>query len=148
MGSIARFINGVISAAIVVFFLVHASMGTLSALFDFKSSLAWTVWIGVVVVLAHILVSVVTSIQQLNDKKYPPSTRKKLHLLLKWITGVLLAVAAIVHIVCIALYDGVAFQVTASGMMALTWAAPWTSMSSTTVIPCSIRSSTWERGVP
>ena len=95
----ARFVNGVISAVIVVFFLVHGVLGSASILTGYIGPLAWLVWCGVAIVAVHVVVSVVTSYQQLTDAEFPPSARKKRHLALKWATGILLAVAAAVHIV-------------------------------------------------
>lgn len=40
---------------------------------------------------------VITSYQMLNDKVRPPSVRKKRHLILKWVTGVLILPVAIMH---------------------------------------------------
>ena len=114
-GSKARFANGVISAAIVVFFLVHAALGSLSGLFGLKSPLAWLVWVGVALIAAHIVVSVVTSREQLSDVEHPPSVRKKRHLALKWATGGLLAAAAIAHIATMWTWGAEAVQSAASG---------------------------------
>ena len=94
----SRFVNGIIAAVITVVFLVHGAMGSLSAVTGFSGSLAWVVWGAVVLALAHVVVSIVTSAQQLSDAEHPPSARKKRHLALKWATGGLLAVAAAVHI--------------------------------------------------
>ena len=48
--------------------------------------------------VAHIIACAVTSAQQLTDTVRPPSKRKKHHLLVKWITGAVLAVALCMHI--------------------------------------------------
>ena len=61
----------------------------------------WVVWIGVGFVILHIVLSVVTSYQQLTDAEFPPSARKKRHLALKWLTGILLACAIVTHIACV-----------------------------------------------
>lgn len=95
----ARVANGVIAALITVIFLVHGTMGSLSALFGFSSALAWVVWGAVILTGLHVAVSLATSAQQLTDREFPPSRRKKAHLALKWVTGALLAVVAIAHIV-------------------------------------------------
>lgn len=97
--SAARVINGVIAALITIIFLVHGTMGSLSAVFGFENSFPWVVWIAVVIACIHAAVSLLTSAQQLNDVERPPSRRKKVHLALKWVTGCLLAVIALVHIV-------------------------------------------------
>ena len=95
----ARMVNGVIAALITVIFLVHGTMGSLSALFGFSGALAWVVWGAVILAGLHVVVSALTSAQQLTDKEFPPSPRKKAHLALKWATGGLLAVVAIAHII-------------------------------------------------
>ena len=94
----ARFVNGVISAFIVVFFLVHGVLGTAELAFGIPSSLAWLVWVGIALVGVHVVVSIVTSRQQLTDADRPPSPRKKRHLALKWATGILLASVVCVHV--------------------------------------------------
>lgn len=98
-GSKARRFNGIVSAIIVVVFLVHAVMGSVSALVGLESPFSIIVWGGVVLVVIHVITSVVTSNEQLNDVEHPPSSRKKRHLLLKWVTGGLLGVVAAVHII-------------------------------------------------
>ena len=95
----ARFVNGVIAALITVAFLVHGALGSLSVAVGLPTSLAWLVWGAVILAIVHVAVSIVTSNQQLTDAERPPSARKKRHLALKWATGGLLGVAAVVHIV-------------------------------------------------
>ena len=95
----SRIVNGVIAALITVFFLVHAILGSLSVIMGFISPLAGLVWVGVAFIVVHIVASIITSREQLGDTEYPPSPRKKRHLALKWVTGGLLAAAAIAHIV-------------------------------------------------
>lgn len=95
----SRFVNGVISAFIVCFFLVHGLLGSLVGVLPIKTAGAWAAWIGVAVVVAHVVVSIVTSYQQMTDEQFPPSARKKRHLVLKWCTGILLATIVCAHIV-------------------------------------------------
>ena len=95
----ARIANGVIAALITIIFLAHGAMGSLSALFGFVNSFPWVVWIAVIIAGIHVAVSLLTSAQQLGDAERPPSARKKAHLALKWATGGLLAVIALVHII-------------------------------------------------
>lgn len=97
-GSKKRFANGVIAAVILVFFLAHASLGSLSSLVGYTSPFMWLVWVGVAVVAVHVVASVVTSFEQLNDQEHPPSSRKKRHLTLKLATGALLAASIVAHI--------------------------------------------------
>ena len=90
--------NGVVSALIVCFFLVHGLLGSFAPLLSLPGSLMWVVWIGVGFVGLHVALCAVTSFQQMTDKEFPPSTRKKRHLALKWATGTLLACAVGLHI--------------------------------------------------
>lgn len=94
----ARGLNGAVSAIVAVFFLVHGALGALAALTGFSSPFAWAVWVGVALIGVHVVVSVVTSAEQLGDAERPPSARKKRHLALKWATGALLAVCAGAHV--------------------------------------------------
>lgn len=97
-GPTARFANGVVSAIIVVFFIVHAFVGSFVTIAGVVVS-AWAVWVGVVLIGVHVALSIVTSKQQLTDVERPPSPRKKRHLALKWVTGGALAAIACAHIV-------------------------------------------------
>jgi len=96
-----RMFNGIVSALIVVIFLVHGTLGAASTFTGYVSPFAWLVWFGVALVGVHVVASIVTSVQQLNDKERPPSPRKVRHLVLKWCTGGLLAIVAGVHIVLV-----------------------------------------------
>lgn len=97
-GSKARFFNGVVSAVIVVIFLAHAVMGGFSSLTGYTSPLSALVWLGVALIVVHVVASIVTSREQLNDTERPPSPRKKRHLALKWATGIVLAALAAAHV--------------------------------------------------
>ena len=115
----ARFINGVLAIAIIAFFAVHGIFGAVSAFVDIPRNLAWLVWAGVVVAGAHVLASVVTSYQQMADKERPPSPRKKRHLMLKWATGALLAIAAAMHIADMQAAGGSLEAMGATGLITL-----------------------------
>lgn len=93
-----RFANGVAAAVITCLFSAHALMGGIACLMGLVNAEKWIVWLGVAVIVLHVVLSIVTSAQQLGDAERPPSTRKKRHLALKWVTGGLLAAIAIVHI--------------------------------------------------
>ena len=96
--STARFANGAVSAVLVVFFLAHGVLGSLALVFGIIGPLAWLFWVGVALVAVHVVMSVVTSREQLSDAQRPPSPRKKRHLALKWATGALLAACIAVHV--------------------------------------------------
>lgn len=114
--SLARRINGIVSACIVVFFLAHGILGGVSALTDFSSPLTWLVWVGVAFVVVHVVLSIITSHEQLTDTVRPPSEAKKRHLLLKWVTGILLAVLVVVHIVVMRVLGPDAVQSSVTGV--------------------------------
>ena len=113
--SLARRINGIVSACIVVFFLAHGLLGSISAITGYRSSLIWLVWAGVACVVAHIVLSIITSRQQLTDTVRPPSDKKKRHLLLKWVSGCALALLVIAHIVSMRMFGAEAVQSSATG---------------------------------
>ena len=96
----SRIVNGAISAFIVCFFIAHGFLGSLGPMLSLSSSMAWVVWVGMVIVAVHVVASIVTSYQQMTDKQFPPSPRKKRHLVFKWVTGILLASAVAVHVAC------------------------------------------------
>lgn len=96
----SRLANGAVSALIACFFLIHGLLGSFAFALPSAHPLLWVVWVGVGFVVLHIVLSAVTSYQQLTDSEYPPSTRKKRHLALKWATGCLLAAAVVAHIAC------------------------------------------------
>lgn len=115
--SLARRINGIVSACIVVLFLAHGILGGISALTDFSSPLTWLVWVGVAFVVVHVVLSIVTSRQQLTDTVRPPSEAKRRHLLLKWVTGILLAVLVVIHIVVMRVVGPDTVQSTVTGVV-------------------------------
>ena len=108
-----RFVNGLASALAAGFFAVHSLLGGLEGVASLASPAQWVIWIGVWVVIVHVLVSIATSYLQLADTEFPPSPRKKRHLALKWATGVAVAVAATAHIVCVRTFGPDAMQVNA-----------------------------------
>jgi len=63
-----------------------------------RSTLAWVVWIGVAAIFLHVGLSAKTSRDMLANKEFPPSQRKKNHLALKWLTGALILLVAVVHV--------------------------------------------------
>lgn len=113
-----RLVNGVLSTIIVVFFAAHGILGSVSAIAPFDSGLSWAIWIGMACVALHVVVSIATSFQQLTDADYPPSARKKRHLALKWVTGILLLAAVGAHVFCIHTYGAAATQASATGALA------------------------------
>lgn len=108
----ARFANGVVSAIVLCFFTIHALLGTFAPVFSYTSPFRWVVWVGVGIIGVHVVLSIVTSYLQMTDAEFPPSDRKKRHLVLKWVTGLLLVGSVVLHIVCMrfpGLFSGVPF---------------------------------------
>lgn len=95
-----RLANGIVAVLIVCFFMVHAFLGSFAPVFAFTSPLRWVVWVGIGFVVLHVVLSIATSYEQMTDVEFPPSARKKRHLVLKWVTGVALAAAVVLHIAC------------------------------------------------
>jgi hypothetical protein len=93
-----RCINGIVSAILVCFFLAHAALGSASLLCQIPRTFEFLIWVGVGGIAIHILLCTVTSKQMLDDKTRPPSAKKKKHLVLKWLSGTLLVLAAVLHI--------------------------------------------------
>ncbi len=79
--------NAFAAAFIVVFFLIHASLGVFAVLSGWRGTLAWTVWIGAGVIGFHIIMSLATTISMFTDKVRVASKGKRRHQLLKWATG-------------------------------------------------------------
>ena len=97
-----RLFNAVVALAIAVFFLVHSGLGTASFFVDgLVNSVPWLVWGMLGVVGVHVIASVAATVLMLTDKERPPSARKKRHFVLKWATGVLLALVIAVHLCCV-----------------------------------------------
>ena len=97
--STARTVNGIVSAIILCLFLTHAILGTLAHPLTFGNVAHYVLWLGMALVGVHVLASGVTSYEQLTDTVRPPSQKKKQHLVLKWMTGIALLVAAGFHII-------------------------------------------------
>lgn len=119
--STARIVNGFVSALAVAFFVAHSLLGSLEGIMALRSPAEWVMWIGMAIVLVHVVTSIVTSYGQLADADFPPSARKKRHLALKWATGAVLAGLAIAHVVCVRTFgpDAVQVSVVAAAMAIL-----------------------------
>lgn len=94
-----RTANGIFASITCFIFLAHVVLGAWK-FFDlsFEGKYVWMVWVGVGVLAVHIALSVGTTVSMLTDTKRPPSAKKKRHQLMKWITGVTLLAAALVHV--------------------------------------------------
>ena len=110
----ARFANGVVAAFVAAFFLVHSLLGGLAGIAPLGDPATWIVWVGAGIVLVHVAASIATSYGQLTDAEFPPSARKKRHLVLKWVTGGALAIVAAVHIACMQASGAHAVQASAA----------------------------------
>lgn len=94
----ARRANGLVVALILGLLAVHAVLGSLSTLVPIPKFMAWMIWVGVALIVVHMSLSVATSYEQLTDYLRPPSAAKRRHLGLKWLTGLVLALIALIHI--------------------------------------------------
>ena len=97
-GGGTRRANGIVSAVICLLFLPHGIVESLPLPAGVRSAIGPIAWAGVALCLLHIVLCIATSHSMLTDTVRPPSVRKRRHLWLKWATGSLLAVAALVHI--------------------------------------------------
>ena len=93
-----RRINAVLAAALVVFFLVHACMGSLSQILPLQNSMPWITWIFAGLVLVHVGACALTSYYMMTDTIRPPSKAKVRHLILKWVSGGILLLLALMHV--------------------------------------------------
>ena len=94
-----RLFNAVIASFIAVFFLVHSVLGTATFVIDdLTNDVPWLVWGMLGIMGVHVVASVCTTGMMLADTERPPSSRKKRHFLLKWATGVLLALVIVWHL--------------------------------------------------
>ena len=97
-----RLLNALVASAIAVFFLAHSVLGTASLFAEgLTNSLPWLVWIMLGAAGAHVLASVSATALMLTDTERPPSSRKKRHFVLKWVTGAVLTATIAVHLLCI-----------------------------------------------
>lgn len=99
-----RLANALVASVVAVFFLAHSTLGTASFFVEgLSNSVPWLVWIMLGVVAVHVVASVAATALMLTDARRPPSSRKKRHFVLKWVTGALLALVIGMHVCCLAL---------------------------------------------
>ena len=101
--SLARIINGIVSALMTCLLFVHGVWAAAAITLGAPMPPAWIAWAGVACATAHVILCIITSWEQLTDTVRPPSSRKKRHLALKWATGALLAVVAGLHVARVAI---------------------------------------------
>lgn len=93
-----RIVNAWLALFLCVLFAAHALLGSIhQANPAFAGRLIWVVWIGVGVVVLHIIMSGVTTYDMWTDTERPASAKKKRHQWLKWITGGLVLACAAAH---------------------------------------------------
>ena len=93
-----RTANGIAAAILCIIFLAHAILGSVKfAVPTFSGRFVWVVWIGVGILVAHVVMSVGTTVSMMTDKERPPSAKKKRHQLMKWLSGVAVLVVAVIH---------------------------------------------------
>ncbi len=97
-----RRFNAVVAACLVIFFFAHAALGAFSEATGYTSNLKWIVWIFAALVIVHMSLSLATSYYMVTDTLRPPSEAKIRHLALKWASGMLLLVLAVLHMLHIA----------------------------------------------
>lgn len=97
-GARMRLPNGVISGIILCFFVFHAALGVAWRFGMITGSFALAIWLGVILMGLHMVMSIATSYSMVTDTVRPPSAQKKRHLVLKWVTGGIVVAVAIAHI--------------------------------------------------
>ena len=90
--------NAIVAALLAAFFLVHAGLAAAKICgVNLGETFKFTVWIGVGIVVLHVILSLRTTQTMFADTERPPSTKKKQHQMLKWLTGGVLLVAVLFH---------------------------------------------------
>lgn len=114
-----RLFNALAASAVAVFFLAHSALGTASVFVEgLSNSVPWLVWAMCGVVAVHVVVSAAATALMLTDTQCPPSSRKKRHFVLKWVTGALLALVIGAHLCCI-VFPGFSSLLVGQGKVAL-----------------------------
>lgn len=86
-----------LAAVLALFFFAHALLGASTQAFHPVDAPAALIWALMGVGVVHIVGSILTTYVMFTDTVRPPSARKRRHQWLKWVTGALLALVAIVH---------------------------------------------------
>ena len=90
--------NGVVSLCLVGALALHAVANSLRLGGIDAPSFALLAWAAVCAGVAHAALCIATSAAMLSDTERPPSHKKKQHLVVKWVTGALVAIAAGLHV--------------------------------------------------
>ena len=93
-----RHVNGIVSLLLLAVFSAHAAMGALFCWGVVSGEASWVVWVGVCVLVLHMVLSIGTTRQMLYDEERPPSAKKKKHQAKKWASGIAVGTIAIAHI--------------------------------------------------
>lgn len=93
-----RCINGVTALMLIVMFLIHAGMGAFFVNGLVFGEVRWIAWVGIGIIALHGLLSIGTTWRMFNDRMRPPSAKKKEHQIKKWITGIIIGVITIAHV--------------------------------------------------
>lgn len=93
-----RRIGAIIAAALVVFFFIHAALGATSQSGIIPEGLHWIIWAFSALIIVHIGICIGTTWFMYTDEVRPPSEAKKRHQVLKWVSGAVLLILALVHI--------------------------------------------------
>ena len=90
--------NAIVAALLAAFFLVHAGLAAAKICgVNLGEAFKFTVWVGVGIIALHMILSLRTTQTMFADTERPPSTKKKQHQMLKWLTGGVLLVAVLFH---------------------------------------------------
>lgn len=89
--------NGIASLLLLAVFSAHAVMGALFCWGVVSGEASWVIWIGVCVVVLHVVLSIGTTRQMLHDEERLPSAKKKTHQSKKWGSGIAVGAIAVAH---------------------------------------------------
>lgn len=89
--------NGLAALLIAVFFACHEVIGALFVSGLVAGEVPWIVWLAVGIIVVHIVLSIGTMKQMIDDANRPPSEKKKRHQAKKWLTGLAVGVLAVAH---------------------------------------------------
>ena len=93
-----RIANGVLGAVLAVLVCAHQLLGAFAPGTAALGGLRTAMWIAVAALAVHVALSVATTRQMLTDATRPPSSKKKQHQVLKWVSGAAVAMLLAAHV--------------------------------------------------
>ena len=91
--------NAWVAAALTLFFFAHEGLGAMTGYGAAPSRWAMLIWAAACLSGLHVVFSILTTIRMATDDERPPSARKLRHQVLKWVTGIVLVLFVILHVI-------------------------------------------------